>query len=363
MKRYLKRLLWTLFVVSLLDEVTLAAMANGTLINQWTERVRSHRWVTAFSESSRSDRVPANVDSIVTILGGEEHIVYRMQPKDAELGEPIVSRDGMRLAFAKVERVGFQEIHGKLEFRKTIYVMDVDGSKLQGLVELRSPTIAMRGAQIGTPVAWSHDNQKILFVGTLKNDAAVMRPPDQFGVWGPTKMILIHVVSGRTEELLQLGPKMEGKSFFSPYISSQSWAPDNRRLAYMTDDGHVRILDIVTRNQDDLGAGLNPTWSPDGRFIAAQLPGDKKSRRDGDYVLISTEPPYKRSTLLSNARTLLSFRGLGYSGPAIWLPDSRFLVIWYYPGDQGYPYLLDHMTGNLAELPPRSSGSSWGGKP
>src|SRR2546425_5881390 len=81
------------------------------------------------------------------------------------------------------------------------------------------------------------------------------------------------------------------------YFSSRS-----SRAALSHYRGHVVILDSATRSEEDLGPGLAPTWSPDGRLVAFQAPGDRGSRRDGDYVLLQADPPHERALLLSNAR-------------------------------------------------------------
>jgi hypothetical protein len=40
---------------------------------------------------------------MVVKVGGEERIVYRVTPHDLNIGGPIVSLDGTRLAFVKTE--------------------------------------------------------------------------------------------------------------------------------------------------------------------------------------------------------------------------------------------------------------------
>jgi len=322
-----------------------SAAANESLAERWTDAVRTRRWVTAFV-SSPPDKIA--VDRIRVKIGDEERIVYRAQPGDVELGRPILSPDGAKLAFLKTEEVDVR----RFIFVYKLYAVDVDGRNLTMLLELGTTGFAMRGVVTPTSVAWSHDNRKLV---VKKHGRAEQSPSPAPGVKSVTKLLLLDIPTGRVEELLTQTPRI--------HITPQSWAPDGRRLVYKSDDDHARILDILSREEIDLGPGLDPTWSPDGRFIAARLPGVKGKERNGDYELISTEPPYGRTTLMSNSRTLFALRGIGYAEPAMWSPDSRFLIMWYYPGEQGYPYVVERATGEIAKLPLGSVGESIGGRP
>jgi len=122
------------------------------------------------------------------------------------------------------------------------------------------------------------------------------------------------------------------------------------------------------------GSGvLAVAWSPDGKYIAAKLPTERRTdlsmRKNGDYILIQAEPPYTRRTLLNNGSSRIDsllafdFYGLGYSGPAIWSPDGNFLVVGRYHGEELRPYVIDAMTGVTARLSRRACGPSLGGRP
>jgi Tol biopolymer transport system component len=175
--------------------------------------------------------------------------------------------------------------------------------------------------------------------------------------------MLIDVDSGQTTPLLDAGRRTFGQGAWGSVITSQAWAPDNRRLVYMNDHGRVIVLDTATRQEEDLGPGEEPTWSPDGRYIAIQKPParDELATDKGDFLLVTLDKPAERTLLLSNRTTVT--KTAYYYGPAIWSPDSRFLVIWQSEGEIEHPYVLERTTGEIAKMPHGYWGRSWGGKP
>lgn len=278
------------------------------------------------------------------------------------LGGPVVSPDGTRLAFIKDEDTKDEDAAGlKFKFTKNVveqlYSMNIDGSGLRVLLKLSPPPSTISGVYSRlSPLAWSHDNRKILTVNRLTYVSPVDGPSD-------FRLLLVDVASQEATVVLPLiGRRTMGSGIGGSVITPQAWAPDSRRFVYMNDDGNVVIHDLESGAETSLGRGREPTWSPDGHFIAFQLPGEKGGRREGDHVVVSVDPPHERTRLLSNSRSLFSFRGLGYWGAAVWLPDSRFLTAVYYPGERGFAHVVDRMTGKTAKLPVRYSGPSWGGK-
>jgi Tol biopolymer transport system component len=48
-----------------------------------------------------------------------------------------------------------------------------------------------------------------------------------------------------------------------------AWAPDNTRLAF-DHSGRIHIYDLTRESASELGAGADPSWSPDSSSIAAR---------------------------------------------------------------------------------------------
>src|SRR5207245_7029662 len=140
-------------------------------------------------------------------------IVFRAGPDDSEIGGPIVSPDGTRLAFEKT--------HKELDrYRTAIYSMATDGSALRSLVELVPPPLPIKGAQTGaSPVAWSHDNKRLLFFGTLKDEAPTRPTPRPGDPLAPQSLLLLEVDSGRLVTLISaIGRRVYGSGIGGPAI-------------------------------------------------------------------------------------------------------------------------------------------------
>jgi len=51
------------------------------------------------------------------------------------------------------------------------------------------------------------------------------------------------------------------------YVTSECWSPDGKRLVYRMDGG-VRLYELDNDRSDAIAKGTDPTWSPDGNWIA-----------------------------------------------------------------------------------------------
>jgi hypothetical protein len=90
-------------------------------------------------------------------------------------------------------------------------------------------------------------------------------------------------------------------------------------------------------------------------MIAARLKLNEDAFGDADYVLISTRPPYPRTTILSY-RAARRAPGLfigppWYVGPARFTPDGRSLILRRVVGEHEELYAVDRASGATRKLP------------
>jgi Tol biopolymer transport system component len=288
------------------------------------------------------------MDRIVAVIGGDEEVIYRARATDRSLGWPIVAPDGSRVAFVTTD--------GR---RQHLMTMTIDGSDVRALLAMPEYGDPIAGAAMSSPVAWSHDNSALALVGRLEHET----PPTTIRRGGPPKSLWrVNAATGHATRLQAFEFKPLGPIVAGTTITAQAWAPDGRRLVYCSSDFHAIILDTVTGAETDLGPGHDPTWSPDGRFIAVRVPNPGK-HRPGDYVVIDTEPPHRRTLLVSNAPTLFSWGGPRYLGDPVWLPDSDGVFLYRFPRPAGLPYIVRRTTGEATRMPFTFASYSWGGRP
>ena len=105
----------------------------------------------------------------------------------------------------------------------------------------------------------------------------------------------------------------------APNMSSLSWSPDGRSVAYQSNhEGtpNIYVMDIRSKDSQRLtnheGRSLRPAWSPNGKWIAFV------SDRAGEYLDV-----YRMDTDGSNVRRLTN-RGNNWEPD--WSPDSQWIA-------------------------------------
>ena len=62
----------------------------------------------------------------------------------------------------------------------------------------------------------------------------------------------------------------------SPFVQT-TWAPDNARLAYGSEDGKLNVYDVTTQQVKEMtigGSAGSPSWSPNGKYVAFYAEAD-----------------------------------------------------------------------------------------
>lgn len=128
-------------------------------------------------------------------------------------------------------------------------------------------------------------------------------------------------------------------------LISPAWAPDGKRLAYVSFEGgrsELFVQDITTGKRDKLASfrGLNsaPAWSPDGRRLAMTL------SRDGNPEIYLFDVASRALSRVTHSRTI--------DTEAAWAPDGRSLIFTSDRGGKPQIYKVE-LDGNRAKGRPQ----------
>lgn len=138
-------------------------------------------------------------------------------------------------------------------------------------------------------MCWSHDHTKV--ASTMINRS--------------TGSVRLGILDLRSKQTRAIAINVDQK----PYVTSQCWSPDDKAIVYEL-DGDVRLYEVENDRADAIAKGTDPTWSPDGKWIAF---------RNGDAYYAMHPDGSERRELFRN-----------HWGKAVsalyWSPDSRIVA-------------------------------------
>ncbi|MCU0633690.1 MAG: BamA/TamA family outer membrane protein [Gemmatimonadaceae bacterium] len=262
-------------------------------------------------------------EAVATQLPGVERL-------GGMLLSPQLSPDGTRLA--GLARTGI--------FGLDLVLLDVGTGRVDRT--LAGPSNDPHGdalAFLYTSGAWHPEGHEFAHVVIRQGDHAV---------------VITDVATGARRRTLRLSGVQS--------ISGLAWAPDGRRLAIAgTSNGqpdlflHDLASRVTTRVTNDAVAELQPTWSPDGRYVAVAT--DEPPRADVDAL----RPLPLRLALIDpvsgRARALPTFAGSRMSNPQF-SADGRSLFFLSDRGGVTDLFRLQLATGDITQLTRLVSGIS-----
>jgi hypothetical protein len=140
------------------------------------------------------------------------------------LADGAVSRDGELIAF----RLSYDH-----PYRNDLGVAHSDGSDLR----------EYPGVDFPSSFCWSSDKSKLAV-----NAASQRRPHGE--------LLIVGLESEATQDVDEGG-----------YTTSQCWSPGDKEIVYGYGDS-VRVFDLGAGKSREIAKGEDPTWSPDGKWIA-----------------------------------------------------------------------------------------------
>lgn len=281
--------------VAVVSLITMTAISFPTVMKRPAKAAFPGRNGRIAFTVSQVKQASLNFDLFTISASG--HDLQKLTGGPEEDSDPAWSRDGQRLAFARLDFTA--------SAADDIYTLDVSGGEVTNLTS--SPL------DNDTSPSWAPDGKRIAFTRELNNpfyfprglnsDIYIMgddgtnvvqlthdsgRQSDP--AWSPFGDAIAYVDRGSSIRLIGsdgLDDRLVAGELQT--ASDPSWSPDGERIAFVSGN------DIWTVRRDGsslsrVSIGLQPSWSPDGNWIAFL------SRRGGDYKLCKMRSDGSRIT-------------------------------------------------------------------
>jgi hypothetical protein len=227
-----------------------------------------------------------------TVVFEQRSLEVKVFPAKGTAVAGAISPDGNEIAFDLCPEPGFTHpTPYRTECPAGLLYLGI--SRTDGSALRTYPTLAYPSG-----ICWSPDGSNLLLAGENRKE-------DKYAA---EALQILNLESGSTQEV-------DG---FDMYATDQCWSPDSKKIIYTVNKPQavqiVRLYDIELNKSLDLANGGNPTWSPDGEWIAFLDCGIEL--HDCTYYAIRPDGSDRKVLFKTTAATT----GLW------WSPDSRFVA-------------------------------------
>ncbi len=187
-----------------------------------------------------------------------------------------VAETGARWSAEKVEGVNFQKRQ----------VVPISGA----LGDFRPENDGQSRPQVqAIGKCWSHDQTKL--AATFLESS--------------TGKVSVQILGRQSQKMRAIAVNVSQ----APFMTSQCWSEDDTKLVYAM-DGAVRVYNLANDRADAIAKGSDPTWSPDGQWIAF---------RDGDnFYAVHPDGTGQRKVFRNHWGRAVS--------ALYWSPDARIVA-------------------------------------
>lgn len=206
------------------------------------------------------------IPDICVIAPDGTGLTHLMQD-DVNDEDPSWSPDGRRLAFASARE--------STTPTNQIFVMNSDGSGIRKLTTSTETSLEPRWSPDGNKLAFVREEHGNLEIFIMSSDGSeqvnlTKDPADDFDpAWSPDGTeIAFASTRGGAPEIYFMNPDGTNVTKFGPGLTP-AWSPDGSKIA-LVHLGGIYVVTLADGSAEQLTKGYDqePSWSPDGRWMA-----------------------------------------------------------------------------------------------